>query len=124
MAPGYNIDTTLHIVRVDYGGVHPSFAQWKGAMETVFADPRFVAGYGFLFDKRGCRAATREYVEAAADFYRAHTTEFGPWAILVSDSISYGMGRMTEGYCGSDDGVRSFTDQAEAERWLTARVTA
>ncbi|MEQ1860643.1 MAG: hypothetical protein ABMA13_11970 [Chthoniobacteraceae bacterium] len=126
MAPSYEIDATLRLVRLNYGGIHPTISEWKATMQTIFADPRFGPGCSFLFDKRGCPAATTQYVKDASEFYLAHTDklEIARWAILVSDPLSFGMSRMTEGYCGSRENVRAFIDLAEAERWLAAGVRA
>jgi hypothetical protein len=99
---------------------HPTYREWSQMMHVVFSDAKFRSGFNFLFDKRGAgEAATGEYAEAVAAFYRRHMDKLGRCAIVVQGLLAFGMSRMTEAYC-TGDRVRTFSDVDEAMAWLRA----
>lgn len=120
MLDAFEILPAQKLVRVVYRH-HPTFAEWKAMMQAVLADPRYVEGFHFLFDKRSAGAAANNtYVEEAVLFYQRHAARMGRWAILVDGPLAFGMARMTASQCG--DGVRAFTRLSDAEAWLELRL--
>jgi len=118
----YSIDLMNHIVEFDFTG-SPSFEEWASVVYAVLSDQSFQSGYGFLSDRRGITdIPTTEYVRSVIGFLRGHYTAIGArrWAILVSDTASYGMGRMTQ-QLGHElpFPIEVFTDEAKARRWLS-----
>jgi hypothetical protein len=97
---------------------HPTYEQWAAMMNRIFADPRFQPGFDFLFDKRQAgQAASTEYAESVARFYRQHSARMGRCAIVVDGPLAYGMSRVTEGYCPGGR-LRVFVEIEEALAWL------
>jgi len=118
----YSIDPMNDIVEFDFTG-SPSFEEWASVMRAVLSDRSFQSGYGFLSDRRGItNIPTTEYVRSVIRFLRGQCTAIGArrWAILVSDTASYGMARMAQEL--GDDltfPIDVFTDEAKARRWLS-----
>jgi hypothetical protein len=118
----YSIDPMNHIVEFHFMG-SPSFEEWVSVIYAVLSDRSFQPGYGFLSDRRGMsNLPTTEDVRSVIGFLRKHYTAIGArrWAILVSDTASYGMGRMTQ-QLGHElpFPIEVFTDEAKARRWLS-----
>jgi hypothetical protein len=125
MKPTYRIVPEEALVIVTYPREHPTHPQWTSLMQQIFAEPAFQRGFHFLFDKREVAdAASTEFVEMKAAFYRSHRGEFGRCAIVTCGLEAYGMGRMAEGYCLGED-VHTFADIDHARHWLqTGSVAA
>jgi hypothetical protein len=96
----------------------------RRTIEAAWADPRYRAGFHFLADRRGTAPPTTAYVHAFTAFLRARAADFAgaQWATVVSETASYGMGRMGEML--SDGGPVTFgvfTSIDDARRWLAQR---
>ena len=118
----YSIDPMNHIVEFHFMG-SPSFEEWVLVIYAVLSDRSFQSGYGFLSDRRGMSdLPTTEEVRSVIGFLRKHYTAIRArrWAILVSDTASYGMARMTQ-QLGHElpFPIEVFTDEAKARRWLS-----
>jgi hypothetical protein len=116
----YSIDKILHIVYLKYTG-NPDFDEWANTMSAVFRDPDYEPGYHFIMDRRHVTTPpTTEYIESIVDFVGQHPLELGSCrtAAVVSETASYGMGRMSQGVMDDTDNTMKFTDIKEAKKWL------
>ncbi len=113
------LDSFVRIETDDEAG----FAEWRAALESILADPRYERGMGVLHDwRRHTRAPAAAEIEARSRYLTG--SRFGPirWALLVERAVDYGMGRMAEALLdGSGIELRVFQDPAEAEAWVRER---
>jgi hypothetical protein len=117
----YSIDAEARLVRLDYMG-EVSADEWCSVMRTVFRQPQFKPGFGFLADRRRGVTPTRLYLERIMAFIacqRAHLAGSRLALVVTDDAASYGMGRMGE--IMAEQGplrVQVFRDIDQAESWL------
>ena len=100
-------------------------AELASAWERAFADPAFRAGMPALIDSRKTVAApSRARVAERAEFLTGLRPRLGTrCAILVSDPLHYGLGRMLAAFTDrSGLEVQVFDDAARAEAWLLSRA--
>ncbi len=91
-------------------------------MDTIFVDSRLDPGFGIVLDRREVtRAASTGYIRRMVEFIDLKCEKFGrtPWAIVVSDLTSFGVGRMAE-QIASAATIRTFRDLDQARHWLDA----
>ena len=117
----HSIDATQRIVTLVYAS-EPDFAQWRDAMEAVFADPDFRPGMSFLADRRAVSTPPdREYLRSLSKFAnrqgeRLHDSRF---AALVTTPEAYGMVPIGQTFVEGDSiEVAVFLDEEAARKWL------
>ena len=97
-----------------------TFEEWRDAVDAAWSAPDFQAGMGIVHDWRKLRAGlpTAE-VEKRSDYLVNNAARFGRtrWALLVDNTVAFGMGRMAETLTGSGTGLRVFRDPVEADVW-------
>jgi len=103
-----------------------TFDEWKQAMETVLDSIVYLATSGLLVDRRGTIAPSLHFVDQMMEFFRAneHRLGKGRAAIVVDETVAYGMGRMVElkaQIVAPAILIRVFREYADATRWLTRR---
>src|SRR5689334_6687908 len=91
----YKIDADRGLVLVTYHRP-PTIEGGQQFLAQILVDPGYRPGFGFLLDRRQVRAGTTHYVQSMVRLVDQHRKRMGSpyWAILVSDSESFGMGRM------------------------------
>ena len=99
-----------------------TFQEWQAAVDAALRDPAFRRGMGVVHDmRRLIRVPTSAEARARVDFLLGRTRAFqvSRWAIVVSGSAHYGMGRMAEFLTKETlgDGFRVFRDLPEALEW-------
>jgi hypothetical protein len=117
----YSIDKILRIVSLNYTG-DPDFEEWANTMRAVFRDPSFQPGFSFILDRRFVTVApTKDYIKKITNFAQSHLIELekSHIAVVVSESTTYGMGRMSQGLLDDDEHIQIFKDIEDAKRWLT-----
>lgn len=126
MSLAFWIDVPARIVRLEYRG-HVEVDDFTVTLESVFRDPRYRPGFGFLVDRRGADPPTVEYTERVLAFALLHDRELkgARWALVVSDPLAVEMGHFGERLAASaalPQAAQVFGDPESAEAWL--RVTA
>ena len=109
-----------NLVTVVVDGIVSVEEAFAGVME-VYRDPRFVSPTRVLCDLgRGSVSWDRDQVARMTEFVRTHRAEGrGRTAVLVSDEVTYGLGRMYQLQAqGSGSEVQVFRDRSEALAWL------
>ena len=124
MAFSYHIDPGRELVTI-VGGDAP-FGAWQQMMLDLIGDPGYRPGFRILADHRGVRGVpTPEELFAGAAFVERHRTSFDGcrWALVVSQTISFGMGRVAAVHF-AEIGVRMqvFWDVDAALGWLGVDV--
>ena len=97
-----------------------TFEEWRDAVDAAIADPAFRAGMGIIHDwRKHANALPTAEVSKRSEYLARNAARFGRtrWALLVDNSVGYGMGRMAETLTGSGAVVRVFRDPVEAEAW-------
>jgi hypothetical protein len=122
MAMMTSIDPALSLVTFLYTS-NPTFAEWRSAMEAVFADPAYRPGFHFLGDRRSVPAPpSREYFEQALEFTLAHADQVrgSRWATVVATPAGYGMARVAQAISEDSSPIEFgiFTDLGAALSWL------
>jgi len=115
----YEFDLHRRRVHVTYRS-QPRFDEWEATMETIFQDSRLDPSFGILLDRREVpRAASTDYIRRMVNFIDAKCAKFGrtPWAIVVADLTSFGVGRMAE-QLAKGGMIRTFFDLDQARKWL------
>ena len=118
---GYQIDTSRRYVLVTYRR-QPAIQEWSATMDTIFTDPMRDPSFGILLDRRRVASpASTEYIRKMVAGIEALNAKHGevPWALLVSDVASFGVGRMAE-QMGRSDAIRAFLELGEAEDWIAS----
>jgi hypothetical protein len=107
-------------------GEAATFEEWRAAVDEFLAHPECRPGMPVIHDWRrmACTVDSCE-IRARADYVRdafalrGHTK----WAIVASNSASYGMGRMAEALTDASlVKLRTFRDPADAEGWVNGRI--
>jgi hypothetical protein len=115
----YEVDIPRRCVRVIYKR-QPTIDEWIAAMNTIFGDPRRKNNFGMILDRLEVpHPANTPYIERMVDFIDSKNggNERVPWAIVVTDLASFGMGRMAE-QLTTTEAIRTFRDLNEAQQWL------
>ena len=102
-----------------------TIGEWQAAIMAVLEDPSFVAGFGFLVDRRKCSPPTARFVRQQLAFLASQTLLRVPHrvALLVppNDGAAFGMARLLDIYTESEtDAIEHgiFATVEDAERWL------
>jgi hypothetical protein len=99
-----------------------TFEEWRAAVEGFLAHPDHKPGMGVVHDWRGLgEAPLPSDIRTRADYVKRHASSLARprWALVVTEGVNYGMGRMAEGLVdGSSVELRAFRDLAEAEAWV------
>jgi hypothetical protein len=127
MAINYSIDAEARIVRLTYVR-EPTVGELTATMRAIFRSLDYRPGFGFLVDRRSVNAPTQAFVEGVLAFMTLQREALAGarWAVVVSETESYGMGRIGELMNESRHGpvpVRPFLEIAEAEAWLLEKPT-
>ena len=124
MALTYEIDPRDGVIRL-IRTHHPSFAEWRGLVESMLTDPAFKPGLAILDDRREDRETPpRSEVEAVAAWIRANADRLGAikWAIVLDASAraAFGMARAAELLADTSSVKwRVFTSYEDARAWAT-----
>jgi len=98
-----------------------TFEEWHAAIVGFLGHPDYRPGMGVLHDWRALLEAPQPLdVRRRADYLERHVASFRftRWALVVSRSATYGMGRIEQTLLnGSPVEIRIFRDLAEAEAW-------
>ena len=117
----FSIDAARGIVHLVFTG-NPTFDEWAQVMTEVLEHPDFRPGIGVISDRRGIPVPSADYVRSAIEFSHAHPALSSClYALIVSDTASYGMARM--GQILGDDlraPIGIFRTPEEAEDWIVA----
>ncbi len=100
-------------------------AELQSAWQRAFADPAFRAGMPALIDSRNTLAApSRAGIAERAAFLSGLRPRLGPrCALLVSDPLRYGLGRMLAAFTEQSGlEIQVFDDPVRAEAWLLSRA--
>ncbi len=123
----YRIDQEHSLVRFEVSDpLEP--AQIAGTVQRLLADPELRPGLRILSDHTNLDTpATTKMVKTLPAFLEQLGNNLGRFrcALVVSTTVSYGMGRMAEAY--AEDGlaeVRVFRSLDEAEAWLGVSANA
>jgi hypothetical protein len=88
----------------------------------LVGDPRFSPGMSILIDYRGLdeRRAPNADVERLSRFVSSLDAELGDakLAVVVPDTVSYGIGRMSQAQIDTRLRIRFFFERDEAAAWL------
>ena len=123
----FGIDAELGVV-LFVSRADPTIAQWIHAVETILGDPEFQVGFGFVSDRSAVREPAKPaFVREAARYLRHRQDVFARtrWAVLVQDTVGFGMARMGQAYVpetGPD--VQIFSDVDAAIAWAAGRRVA
>src|SRR5437868_1272505 len=110
----YQIDSERRVVRVRYHA-QPEFLEWAAAMRSIFKEAAFGRGFGILLDRQDItEAASALYIRQMVRFIETEGVAAGTgrWAVLVSNLVSFGVGRMAQGW-SSTDTIGVFTVEKE-----------
>lgn len=115
------IDKTTEVLRRTLTG-EVTVDELIASFEDSLSHPDYRAGMNSLTDLReyGHQSSTAD-IRKIADFFIGHTEDIrgGMAAIVVSQTVSYGMVRMLQAYLdASPVSVGVFYDLGEAEQWL------
>jgi len=92
--------------------------------DGIVADPEFTAGTGvLLFDTGGLYAPSSDEAQAlvalVSDYQKKPEKQMGPFAVVVSGTFHWGVGRMLAAYAVIDKTrFRVFRSEAAARAWL------
>ena len=104
--------------------------EWRPVIEAVLKDPAYRAGMGLIYDvRRRVRVPETTEIQQTVSFLasRAHEIGRSRWAVVVSSTAGFGMGRMAGALLDSSADTRPqgslvtggvFRDLAEAEAWV------
>jgi hypothetical protein len=122
MNPVYRIDTQRKLVSL-YWNEFPTMAELRSVVEDAIADPEFVPGMNFLWDRRpgAPNNADVEYIRDAGYYVQVLAEKIGPhaWALVAHNAADFGKARMLETMSdGSKVTIRAFQSRGDAEEWL------
>ena len=126
MGVQHSIEADARFVRLVYSGA-VTLNDLTKTMDSVFGDPAYQRGYGFLVDRRLALTPTTDYVERAVAFMRRRRYEVAGsrLAIVASSSGTYGMMRLAQ-MLAADlvKEIRIFKALDDAEAWLRSTAPA
>ena len=107
----------------------PTLRDWKDAVDAALADPGFEKGMPLVHDtRRMTRVPMPEEARERVAFLIDRSRKWGiaRWAVVVSGTASYGMGRMAQFLSESSRGIEFsvFRELDEAVKWAFAEEAA
>jgi len=120
MEPTYSFEEQDRLLRLRFtpaGGLD----EWVATMQALVKDPRFRPGLRVLADRTLAPAPDTAAVRTMMGFIEANAERFRGvlWAMVVPDTVSYGMARMGQAILDRIGlTYQIFHDVPSAERWL------
>lgn len=117
----YSIDVESGIVHLIFVADAP-YEQWASTLEEVIARPDYRPGFDFLVDRRQASVVSKSDLRRMVEFIDRRVESFAGsrWAIVVSSSADFGMGRMGQVFANRHPTtIEIFRDREEGLRWLT-----
>ena len=117
----YNVDEATCAATVTCHA-QPAMFEWRRVMARVLTHAAFQPHFGVLFDRRRIHTpAETNYMNQFVqmlDKERSKGNIAGRCAIIVSDPMSFGIGRMAEQLSNFAGSIRTFYSLEDAEQWV------